>query len=362
MNAAATLSVAHSAAPEAPVIWIDTGYLPKETQEFASELTQELGLDVHKYTPKMSTSDMETRFGKLWEMDSPQASQLYDMLRKVEPMVRSIRDMNVSAVIAGVQRENIPIGRVVEVVTVQNSVLKICPFLKWEQNDADIYLQQNNLTHHPLTGQYTSIGDLHSMMPKAPAIPIDQKKTCADQRHETRTDHDHGISFMPLYLIAVLGGLVMLWSKYGPDYPAADSPISQIPTPKLERSGEEETAEAPHEGSYFTVSGATGEMLRKELQAELQGGVNALRIDTMRENCGISFAQPDFWEKSEPSTPPSKKTAMADLHSLSPHGRVSSGTDVKLNSYLNSFTVSGAGGSALAAELQRTLHRRRCGK
>jgi phosphoadenosine phosphosulfate reductase len=350
MNAAATLSVTHRGEPPAPVIWVDTGYLPAETHSYAKELTSKFGLTVHKYQAKMSTSEMVNKYGKLWQMDSPQASKLYDMLRKVEPMARSVRELNVTAVIAGVQREQIPEGRSVEVITIQNGIFKICPFLTWTTSDMDQYLLEHALSHHPLKGLYKSIGDLHSMEPIAPPVPDSgSRETCQEVEPQ-------GVLLLGALLIVVLSGLMMLWRKCESDSvaEASRSQVSMISTTHQAA----EPLDSVHEGSYFTVSGATGAMLMKELQTELQGGIDVQRVNTMRDNYGVSFAQPDFWVKNGPSAPVSKK-ALA-LQPLSPqHREPLAKKDAKQNAHLNSFTVSGASGSHLAQELQRALHRRK---
>jgi phosphoadenosine phosphosulfate reductase len=355
MNAAATLSVSHKVAPEVPVIWVDTGYLPAETHAFADNLTSILGLDVRKYSPTMSPAEMEDRYGKLWEMESAQASKLYDMLRKVEPMVRSVREMNVTAVIAGVQRAQIPTGRTVQIITVQNGIFKVCPFVNWEQSDVDAYLKDNGLEHHPLTGLYHTIGDFHSMKPVPPKPPT-LAKTCTDKAVTTQTGSPHDLV---LLLIAVLGGLLALWRAYiAPKVSATESPMVQIPTPKITSQplealdrGTEALDTVQESSSYATVSGATGAMLLKELQSELQGGVESRGKETEREAARVLVGQKEFWENVGT---PSKKT-----HSRRPASDpVAPSKNANVNTYLNSFTVSGVGGLHLAAELRRVLHRR----
>jgi phosphoadenosine phosphosulfate reductase len=387
MNAAATLSVTHKAASEVPVLWVDTGYLPRETQTFADELTLKMGLDVRKCLPKMSPSQMEDRYGKLWEMDSAQASKLYDMLRKVEPMVRCLRELNITAVIAGVQREQIPTGRTVKIVTIQNNVIKICPFVNWEQSDVDAYLRENDLGYHPLKDLYFSIGDLHSMKPVPPKPPV-QKETCT-QEEATPTSR-----FLYLALAVVLGALILAWflrTCISPHKSGAKEASSPIPTPKLasepslepireqtthaleplgensrqrlepitERASNElGPSDSAHDRSYFSVSGATGALLLKELQSELQGEAGTKGADA-KGPCHVAFAQKEFWEiedRISALSPALQRKAsrrpMLEVSNISPS------KNPKRNVYLNSFTVSGAGAAHLAREVRQVLHRR----
>ena len=45
--------------PDIPVIWIDTGYLPAETYQYAQQLTERLGLNLHVYQADVSAARME---------------------------------------------------------------------------------------------------------------------------------------------------------------------------------------------------------------------------------------------------------------------------------------------------------------
>ena len=68
------------------VIWIDTGYLPIETYQYADELIELLGLNVQVYQSSVTPARMEAMHGKLWERHDVDGHRQYGLLRKVEPM------------------------------------------------------------------------------------------------------------------------------------------------------------------------------------------------------------------------------------------------------------------------------------
>ncbi|MGL5796310.1 MAG: phosphoadenosine phosphosulfate reductase family protein, partial [Waterburya sp.] len=86
IQAAVMLHLVTRVAPNIPVIWVDTGYLPSETYKFAEQLTQRLELNLKVYQSPMSPARMEALYGKLWEQNDVEAFNRYDQIRKVEPM------------------------------------------------------------------------------------------------------------------------------------------------------------------------------------------------------------------------------------------------------------------------------------
>lgn len=167
-QAAVMLHLATRVVPDIPVIFIDTGYLYKETYLFARDLTDRLKLNLKVYQSPMSAAHMEAVHGKLWEEDSKDALDLYDKLRKVEPMRRALKELNVTAWLAGLRRGQTDHRQSLRVVERQGGVFKIHPILKWSGKEVHEYLKTHNLPYHPLRDLgYASIGDWHSTRPVA---------------------------------------------------------------------------------------------------------------------------------------------------------------------------------------------------
>ena len=151
--------------PNIPIIFIDTGYLFKETYQFADLLVQRLNLNIKIYKPLLSSSNQESRFGKLWEQGVEGLDQ-YNKINKIEPMQRAIKEMKKKCWIAGLRREQSESRKFRPVIENQNDITKIYPIIDWEEKNVNEYLLQNNLPNHPLKNKgYVSVGDWHSSSP-----------------------------------------------------------------------------------------------------------------------------------------------------------------------------------------------------
>ncbi|DAZ94325.1 TPA: hypothetical protein N0F65_012128 [Lagenidium giganteum] len=167
IQSAVMLHLARSVNQEMPIIWIDTGYLPPETYQFAARLTKEMQLNLKVYQSVITPARMEALYGRLWEVETDEAHKQYGFIRKVEPMQRALKELDASALLVGVRadqtshRENN-----MRVVNVYDGRLKICPILRWTKQDVDNYMAEHNLPYHPLEAQgYESVGDAHSSRP-----------------------------------------------------------------------------------------------------------------------------------------------------------------------------------------------------
>jgi phosphoadenosine phosphosulfate reductase len=169
IQAAVVLHLATSVFPDIPVIWVDTGYLPAETYKFAAQLTQRLKLNLKVYQSPLSPARMEALHGKLWEQNDLEAFDLYNQIRKVEPMQRALRELKATAWIAGLRKDQTEHRQSLERVEKQEGLYKIYPILKWNSRDVYKYLSAYDLPYHPYFDLgYVTVGDWHSSRPLTP--------------------------------------------------------------------------------------------------------------------------------------------------------------------------------------------------
>ncbi|NEO27351.1 MAG: phosphoadenosine phosphosulfate reductase [Kamptonema sp. SIO4C4] len=177
IQSAVMLHLVTQVVPNIPIIWVDTGYLPPETYHFADQLTQRLNLNLKVYQSPMSPARMEAIYGKLWEKQDVESLNLYDQIRKVEPMQRALQELNATAWLAGLRKDQTNHRQNLDYVNRQGQIYKILPILDWNSRDVYQYLTQFDLPYHPLFDQgYVSVGDWHSSRP-----------LMADDQHERDT-------------------------------------------------------------------------------------------------------------------------------------------------------------------------------
>lgn len=150
--------------PQIPVILIDTGYLFPETYRFAMEMRDRLDLNLKVYRPQMTAGWLEAIHGKLWT--DADGLKEYHRIVKVEPMQRALRELNVTAWLAGLRAQQNDHRGNLRIVERQDAFIKVHPIIDWTTKDVHEYLKANDLPYHPLYEQgYKSIGDIHSTLP-----------------------------------------------------------------------------------------------------------------------------------------------------------------------------------------------------
>ncbi|MEM6471018.1 MAG: phosphoadenylyl-sulfate reductase [Planctomycetota bacterium] len=166
IQSAVTLHLATSLKPDLKVIWVDTGYLPAETHAYAEELTRRLNLNLHVYRSPINPPEFESRFGRLWESVDVEDLNLYDQIRKVEPMQRALEELNVRGWVSGLRASQTDFRKRLPPLKRTGSRYRVYPILDWSNRDTYYYMEQHQLPQHPLFAKgYATVGDIHSSRP-----------------------------------------------------------------------------------------------------------------------------------------------------------------------------------------------------
>lgn len=182
IQSAVMLHLVTQQVPKIPVVFIDTGYLFPETYRFADQLTERLRLNLKVYQPRVSAARQEALFGKRWEQGGEELDR-YNLLNKVEPMDRAVRELGAEAWLAGLRRTQGSTREKRPVVQTQNKITKIHPIIDWDNREVHRYLTENELPYHPLWDQgYVSVGDWHSSAPLAPGMTEEETRFGGQKR------------------------------------------------------------------------------------------------------------------------------------------------------------------------------------
>ena len=175
-QAAVSLHLLASHAPDIPVILIDTGYLFPETYQFVDTLSERLALNLKVYRPVIDRAWSEARYGKLWEQGI-EGLDRYNHIRKVEPMQRALTELGVHGWFAGLRRDQSRSRRAIDFVEWRNGRWKLHPIADWTDRDVGRYLQEYDLPYHPLWEQgYISIGDTHTTQRWEPGMDAEDTR------------------------------------------------------------------------------------------------------------------------------------------------------------------------------------------
>lgn len=196
-QSAVMLHLVSTAAPEVPIVLVDTGYLFQETYDFAEKMKERLKLNLHIYTPKMTAARQEALFGKVWEQGE-EGLKKYNLMNKVEPMNRALVDFNAKGWLAGLRRDQSSTRGHLDVVMKQKNITKIHPIIDWTDREIYQYLTNNDLPYHPLWDEgYVSIGDTHSTSKLMPGMSAEDTRFGGTKRecglHELSNNSDFQI-------------------------------------------------------------------------------------------------------------------------------------------------------------------------
>ena len=157
-ESAVLLHLAAQAAPEVPVIFLDTGKLFGETKRYRDQLVARLGLtDVRSVTPEAPELDSEDADGLLFKRDPNRCC----FLRKVLPLERALDGFDAwitgRKAFQGGSRSGLPLFEPDPAGGGQR--IKINPLANWSQDRIQAYFEDHDLPKHPLEADgFLSIG------------------------------------------------------------------------------------------------------------------------------------------------------------------------------------------------------------
>ncbi|MCP9776180.1 phosphoadenylyl-sulfate reductase [Cyanobium sp. WAJ14-Wanaka] len=158
--------LAQTSGKQVQVIWVDTGYLPPETYQYAEQLCQQLELKLYVAQAVMSPARMEALHGRLWQTETVEDLNIYHRIRKVDPLDQALDALAVTCWASGVRGRQTDHRNAMQVLDPVRERWSLRPLLSWSKRDVFYYMQENGLPQHPLFEQgYSTVGDWHSSAP-----------------------------------------------------------------------------------------------------------------------------------------------------------------------------------------------------
>ena len=148
------------------IFWIDTGYLPSETYQYANTLIDKLSLSIEVIQSEFSPARMEALYGKLWESKKIEDLDKYHQIRKVQPLEIALEKYSIHCWGSGVRAQQTDNRKQMKFIDLLRGRLSLRPLLGWSKKDIYYYMEEKNLPQHPLFMQgYSTVGDWHSSSP-----------------------------------------------------------------------------------------------------------------------------------------------------------------------------------------------------
>ena len=129
--------------PNIPVVWVDTGYNSRATQEYAKKLTRTLNLNLQVYTPLSKELIVPPQID-----DPSHAGFTHDV--KIEPFARAINELKADTWLSSVKRYQTAHRDTLSVFNeAKYSLLKVSPMLNWSEGQVERFLHENKLVVGP---------------------------------------------------------------------------------------------------------------------------------------------------------------------------------------------------------------------
>ena len=150
------------------VIWVDTGYLPLETYQYAAKINELFQLNLRIVQSEMSPARMEAIYGKLWETKKAEDLEKYHLIRKVQPLENILEELEVQCWASGVRRSQTNNRNEMNCIDLIRDRLSLRPLLEWTNKEIFYYMKEHKLPQHPLFEKgYSTVGDWHSSIPES---------------------------------------------------------------------------------------------------------------------------------------------------------------------------------------------------
>jgi phosphoadenosine phosphosulfate reductase len=144
-HTAALLHLVTKIIPEIPVIWVDSGYNTEATYRYADELTSQLRLNLHVYTPRVSAARRAALFGGVPDLDHPDHPAFTQEV-KLEPFERALRELQPDYWFTGIRAEQNAFRQSLGIISRgAMGTTRVAPIFRWTEIDLENYLYEHAL-------------------------------------------------------------------------------------------------------------------------------------------------------------------------------------------------------------------------
>ena len=145
-NAAVMLHLVAGIDASVPTIWVDTGDNLRDTYVVAERLIRDLDLNMHVYSPQMTSERRNAIMGGIPTVDEEERHQEFTRQVKLEPFARALEDFQPEIWLTGIRREETEHRQTLDIVSLDNrGIIKIAPIFNWSEEDVEDYMDEYRL-------------------------------------------------------------------------------------------------------------------------------------------------------------------------------------------------------------------------
>lgn len=145
-NAAVMLHLVSQIDRSVPTIWVDTGYNLRDTYVVAERLIRDLDLNIHVYTPILTSERRNAIMGGIPTVDEVERHQEFTRQVKLEPFARALDDFQPEIWLTGIRQEETELRKSLDIVSRDGrGIIKVAPLFYWSEDDVEAYMQQYEL-------------------------------------------------------------------------------------------------------------------------------------------------------------------------------------------------------------------------
>ena len=145
-NAAVMLHLVSQVDASVPTIWVDTGYNLRDTYVVAERLIQDLALNIHVYSPLMTSERRNAIMGGIPTVDEEARHREFTRQVKLEPFARALEEFQPGIWLTGIRREETEHRKTLDIVSLDDrGIIKVAPLFYWSEADVEAYMAEHNL-------------------------------------------------------------------------------------------------------------------------------------------------------------------------------------------------------------------------
>ncbi len=145
-NAAVMLHLVRQVDKSLPTIWVDTGYNLRDTYVVAERLIRDLEVNIHVYSPQMTSERRNAIMGGIPSVDEEERHQDFTRQVKLEPFARALEAFQPEIWLTGIRREETELRKSLDIVSVDGrGIIKVAPIFYWSEDDVEDYMAKYDL-------------------------------------------------------------------------------------------------------------------------------------------------------------------------------------------------------------------------